>query len=240
MKILVNGASISAKPIAWPNQLKNKMECEIINISCPGTGYTYVHESTVEKLSKEKFDLVLVMWPETMVRADWQVGSIDQFDNNYWTSNHLKGIHEGMPQDNHVPENWISSQGYLVESFGKKKKSKEELDTISRLFVDYFSVVKYAELVQQSLIRVVSLQGVLKEMKIPYLFMTPGTLKKFDRYKNLYQLIDWSQFYTEQHLIDLATERGWTDPDNVNYPNEWAYTVYAEFLYTEIKSRGYV
>ena len=82
MRVLVNGASISAQPRGWQHHLQKSLACELTNLSIPGTGYDYVHDTTVVELAKQPYDLVLIMWPAIPTRTDWRVDNIAQFGSD--------------------------------------------------------------------------------------------------------------------------------------------------------------
>jgi hypothetical protein len=257
MKILVNGASISAQANGWPVQLQKKLNCELTNLSMPACGYTYVHETTVEQISREKFDLVLIMWPEVIMRMDWKINNPAEFDKQWWNSKTLSGIygtHENYNKSmlDHIPMDWIHSQGYLegrtsqLNRPGQSNivKHKEfynaNNDSISKLFESYYSVVKFPQFVYQGVIKMISLQGVLQSMNIPYVFMHLEPIKEHIRFKELYKLLDYTNFYNDVYLKKLAVEKGWIRSDNPNYPTDQAYDEFAGLLCQYLIKKKYV
>lgn len=58
MKILVSGASFSYGPKSWPELLR----ADVTNLSRMSAGNTYIVDTTVDELSKNLYNLVIIMW----------------------------------------------------------------------------------------------------------------------------------------------------------------------------------
>jgi hypothetical protein len=56
MKILVNGTSVNIGPTDRPAQLQKKLNCEIVNLSRGYAGNTYIHDSTLNEISRRSYD----------------------------------------------------------------------------------------------------------------------------------------------------------------------------------------
>ena len=87
MKILTNGACSVLGDVggAWPDVLAYYHGHEVTNIALRGSGFDYVLQSTIDAVSKNKYDLVLVMWPE-WDRVDVQLNNIQPYENFYHLS----------------------------------------------------------------------------------------------------------------------------------------------------------
>jgi hypothetical protein len=238
MKVLVNGASLSAGPWTWPYRLKELLNCDMTNLAIPAVGNTYVHESTVSELAKNKYDLVLVMWSEGVNRTEWRVDNVEQFDDQQWTSKNMAEIKLGHGNNDYdaIQKDWILSAGYLIGRY-QKKIPVEQQSTINQLFADYYSVVKNSQAVSHDLIRMISTQEVLKANNMPYLFLFGSKLKQVKRFEHLYAMINWENFYTEDNLADIAIRHPeWQTTEN-KYPTESGQQYYAEILAKYIKDR---
>lgn len=241
MTILVNGASISAVPNSWPVHLQTRLGRKIVNLSMPACGYTYVQETTIEYIANNHVDLVLIMWPEVISRIDYKVNIVNK--ESPWSSFHLGNIHDThagvdrtqLNPNPHIPRDWIHSQGYL-----ESVANRTEPDPVSQVFHDHYQVTKYAQLVYHGIIRMISLQGVLTSMNIPYVFMTLHPIKQQVRYAHLYKLLNFDNFYTDVYLYNLCKENNWLDPNNMNYPTTTGFGEFVDLLTEHLKKKSYV
>lgn len=240
MKILVNGASLSAGPWTWPYRVKEMLNCEMTNIALPAMGNTYIHESTVAELAKNKYDLVLIMWCDSIVRIDWKIDNVDKLEDKNWASQSLAGIKGPYHNDYEaVQKDWISSTGFLVEQYQKRLPREDQTD-LNQLFYDYYSVVKKPQLVFHDLIKMISLQGVLKSMNIPYVFMRSGPGVQHVDYTELYASLDNKHFYNEVYIKPLCYINGWMTDEEVPHPTEQGNVEFANHLVTYLKKKNYV
>ena len=241
MKVLVNGASLSAGPWTWPYRLKEMLNCDMTNLAIPAVGNTYVQESTVSELAKNKYDLVLIMWSEGVNRTEWRVDNVEQFDDQQWTSKNMAEIKLGHGNNDYdaIQKDWILSAGYLIDRY-QKKIPDEQQSTINQLFADYYSVVKNSQAVSHELIRMISLQGILKSMNIPYVFMFSSPISHHVKHLELYRLINWAEFYSDVHIKPLCRDNGWLTTDAVPYPNDTGNREFARLLLEYLKKKNYV
>lgn len=241
MKVLVNGASLSAGPWTWPYRLKEMLNCDMTNLAIPAVGNTYVHESTIDELSKNKYDLVLIMWSEGVNRAEWRVNDIAKFADQQWTSKNMAEIKLGSDNNDYaaIQKDWILSAGYLIDHYQKKIPVTEQSE-INQLFDDYYSVVKNPQAVFRELIQMISLQGVLKSLTIPYVFMFSKPIAHHVKYAELYNMIDWAEFYSDVHIKPLCGNNGWLTDDDTPYPNDQGNREFARLLIEHLKKKNYV
>jgi hypothetical protein len=231
MNILVNGASVSRGPDSWPYFLKELLGCELVNLAMAGCGNTYIHETTIGEISQRKYDLVLVMWAECG-RMDFRVDDISKFSDSLNTSIYQSAQNDWpskivypIDDQDHVEKNWIFSLGYLR---GTK-------DSVSEVFQSCHAVTGYKEILKSEYIRMISLQSVLKENNIPYLFMHWRPIRKFSRFEHLYNLIDWNNVYQEDCLEDIAQRNNWIAEDG-KHPTADGHRYYAKLLHQRITS----
>ena len=238
MRILVNGDSISAKKHGWPYQLQKLLNCELTNLSVPSCGYDYVHDTTIAELSKQPYDIVLIMWPAITVRTDWKVDDAIQFGSDAWTSTyHAQG-------NDRIESDWIFGGSHILDE--SQDIPVEQRSRISRLFADYYSVVKPPQLMQSSLLKIITLQSVLRATNTPYVFMMPSPTRPLPRFLHLYNMIVPDGFYDQEYLMsycvknNLMDSRDATNPGDVDYPSEAGHQAFAELLLQHLRAKSYV
>lgn len=233
MNVLVNGTSISRGDQSWPYCLQQSIgSANIVNLAQAGAGNTYIHESTVAEVAQRPYDLVLIQW--TYVdRVDVRVKDIQQFSDTEYTSLYQskqndwpgKIIHPINDQD-YVQKDWIFGCGYINE---RKDNS------LGRIFKEYYASTSFSEHMSASLIKIISLQNTLKALGIPYLFIEYRPMTQFDRFEELYKLIDWDNFSKTNYLFDIAKAQG--KLDDTLHPFIECHKTYAEQLYQELINR---
>lgn len=231
MKILVNGASISRGENTWPYYLQKQLDCELVNLALAGCGNTYIYESTVAELSRRSYDLVLIMWAE-FGRIDLRVDKIEQFadskntsvyqsQQNDWPS---KIIYPVNDQD-YVQKNWIFSLGHL----------QGQRDSVSTVVAPLHRLQSHSQLLEADITKIIGLQAVIKNLQVPYLFMHWKSLKKFNRFDQLYAMVNWDNFYTNTCLELIAKENNWLAADGI-HPGAEAHKFYANLIAQRIKN----
>lgn len=229
MNILVNGSSISRGPGSWPYHLQQDTNCDLVNLAVAGAGYTYIHETTVTALAERRYDLALIMWPESG-RLDFRVDYIDRFDDSKNTSKYQSSVNTwpekiklneqlGYDDQELVQKNWIFSLGHL----------QGQQDNVAHLFKSCHAFIKHEQILERELVQLISLQGVLKAQGTPYLFMFWQPFKRFDRFEKYYAMIDWSMVYTQDYLEDITKRNNWFSEDGV-HPSSSAHQRFAELI----------
>jgi hypothetical protein len=237
MNVLINGTSISRGEKSRPYYLKNcvKHKFDMINLAQAGAGNTYIHESIVEEIAQRSYDLVLIQW--TYVdRLDIRVKDIGKFSDSEYTTQYQsaqndwphKVIYPVNDQD-YVQKDWVFGCGYI---------NQRRNDSVGRVFKEYYAVTGFNEHMAASLIKIISLQNTLKTLGIPYLFLEYRPMARFDRFKKLYDLIDWSQFYNGQDLYTIASQRNALD--DTLHPSTECHEIYASNLYQDLVNRTYL
>lgn len=228
MNILVNGSSISRGPEAWPYRLQELTGCDIVNLAVAGSGYTYVFETTVTEISLRKYDRVLVMWPESG-RVDLRVKDINNFKDSTLTSAHQVTLNTwpgkiiGQIDDQDcVQKDWI---------FGRSRTVTGQLESssVGRLLEPIYRATEHAHILEAELIKIIALQGILKEQNLPYTFMFWQPFKRFDRFNHYYNMIDWNNVYTEDCLHSIVMRNNWRDSKDP-HPIQAAHQIFAEQL----------
>jgi hypothetical protein len=232
MNLLVNGASISRGPDSWPYYLQQMLDCNLVNLALAGCGNTYIHETTVGEIARRKYDLVLIMWAECG-RMDFRVDDISKFSDSKNTSQYQSAQNDWpekivvpINDQDYVEKNWIFSLGYM---------QGERTDSVSQVFRPCHGITTHKQILESEYIRMISLQGVLKQQGIPYLFMHWRPIKTLSRFDHLRNLVDWTRVYQDECLETIAHDNSWLASDGV-HPNAHAHKYYAELLYQRIIS----
>lgn len=234
MRILVNGCSFSRGPISWPYYLTNLTDItgkNIVNLACAGAGNTYIHETTTRILNKEKFDLVLIMWSE-IGRIDFQVESIDFFEKSTYTSKYQSSqndwpgkIINPINDQDYVEKNWV---------FGCSHINNDPI--LGKFFKNFYMHVGYKELVNQFIVKVISLQNTLKQLNIPYAFSFYQDY--IDQIKNC-ALIDWKKCIINDNISSIAERLNSYDTDGV-HPGLEANRVWADHVIKYLEKNDYI
>jgi len=233
MRLLVNGASNNVGPKAWPYQLQKILDCEITNLSIPGCGNDYIHESTINELGKQKYDLAIIMWPSIPLRSDWKVDNIHQFGSDAWTSVYHK---DSCPD---AEDDWIMGGSHIVDE--SMAVPTENRSSLSRLFADYYSVVKAPQLMRSSLIKMVGVYGVLKSLNIPFVFTYTAPMNSIQRFKHIEELMDKECFYDGEYMTPMCVRKGYYDPtDPMKHATEPGHIEFAGMMHEFLKRKGYV
>jgi hypothetical protein len=209
MRILVNGCSFSRGPISWPyylTGLTDKTGSNVVNLACAGAGNTYIHDTTMRILEKEKFDLVLIMW-SGIHRIDQQVEDNMLVDSPY-TSRYQKTqndwpekIVEPVNDQDFVEDNW---------SFGCGVLNGETSSELNRLFKEAYRTMGDEEFVNQFIVKIIGLQNTLKQLDIPYVFSFYQPY--IDKIKKS-TLIDWDNCVVNDNITNIAKRLNSYDED---------------------------
>ena len=226
MDILVNGSSMSRGAGSWPYYLQEKLGNNLVNLALGRSGNTYIHDSTIAELSQRSYDMVLIMWA-TEGRIDLRVADPTQFVDSDGTSAYQTSMND-WPDKQVFP---INDQDYIqkdwIFSFNRSKNWKT--DSVEKLFQPIHSLVKHEQYMESDLIKMISLQGVLKSLNIPYKFMFWWDFKRLPRFDQYYKMLDWSNIYTDISLEKIGKENNWYHEDGIHFNNQ-ANELYAQHL----------
>ena len=232
MKILVNGSSPARGPNSWPYLLEKHYDANLVNLSQAGAGNIYIADATIAELTKRNYDLVLIMWAD-LRRFDIKVANIDKFSDTIYTSKKQKTMNDWpekkiwpINDQDYVDDNWVFGCGYL--------NTKDS--SIVELFETYYQNTDITTQYFTSYCRVLALQGFLKSINQPYLFVSTRTFAKLQRFSYLYNALDFDYIVNEKTIFDFATQvNGW-EPDGI-HPSSEAHKLYADYLLTNIQQR---
>lgn len=233
MRLLVNGASNNVGPSAWPYKLQKLLDCELTNLSVPGCANDYVHDTTINELGKQQYDLVIIMWPSIPLRVDWKVDNVHQFGSDAWTSQFHK---DQCPE---AEDDWVMGGSHIVdESMEVPRENRSEL---SKKFADFYSVVKAPQLMRSALIKMVSVHGVLKSLNIPFVFTYTAPVNSIQRYRHIENMMDKDCFYDGEYMTPMCVRKGYFDPnDPMKHATEPGHIEYARLMYDYLKRKGHV
>jgi hypothetical protein len=113
------------------------------------------------------------------------------------------------------------------------------LDNPTPLIKDLFGYTKFTNSniqLSSSLIKIISLQNVLKSMNTPYRFMFYKGLVGTHRFPNLTKLIDLQNVITDPNLYSFARKNNWWDHAS-KHPTVDAHEAYADILVDYLKNQ---
>jgi len=227
--LLVNGCSFSRGPTAWPYHLNG---VNVTNLACAGAGNTYIHNSTISELSKRSYDFVAVMW-SGITRIDVRVNDIAQFKGSAYTSRY-QSTHNDWPSKKVWP---VNDQDYIEQDwvFGCGFINQEDTILKSKLFDQLYYYQDQPQLVQGLLIKMISLQSILKQMNIPYLFSYYMDYEtELRSCPELYTMLDKNNIYNIQNIYDITQANDWYDEDGI-HPGINAHQAWAQLIQPYIK-----
>jgi len=245
MKILVNGSSVSSghciwwpdpetgiwrhiQP-TWPARLEEKIKCDMVNLAVAGAGNTYIHDSTIDELSERSYDMVLIMWADYL-RTDYRVKWPGKFESLKYTSKTQSNTAHLPPElaikYQHICQDWIFSCNY--------QENNTDPD-LAKLFGHMIYTTPKLHL-HNTLLKIISLQGVLKSFDIPYRFMFYRPIPELNSFKKLNSLIDWDKFLPEPYLFLHAHSIGEWDQSTL-HPTPAGYNSYADIVAEYLKNQ---
>jgi hypothetical protein len=245
MKILVNGSSVSCGTIqtsiensklvefqaTWPYCIQRKTNCELTNLSLAGAGNTYIHETTVDQLSKQSYDLVLIMWADVLrhdmrVRKDKMSDFVGARATSAAQSKKNSLVKNKEKESELFQRNWIFS--------AQETGSDDYSSRIHNIWKGHNSYCGPREATFHSLIKIISLQSFLKATNVPYQFIFYRKPLWFSKYPELVNLVDWNNVYNNTYLYQLSRQNKWWES---HHPTNTAYDVYADQLLTHLQQQ---
>lgn len=225
MNILVNGSSVSHGLETWPQYLQQLTGHNITNLALAGAGNTYVSESTIAELAEKKYNLALIMWVEHN-RLDIKINDVENiFEDVKFTSLYQSQFTPDLVSRNAIQKDWVFSTAYL---------GKPPAENTNALFKGYYDYSDHNQRIFSSLIKIISLQSVLKTLNIPYIFMSFKPMVGLHRFPHLYGMLDWANIDRECFLHTLAVKnKMWNNEEH--HPTAKAHQMYAEYLVQRIQ-----
>jgi hypothetical protein len=206
-RVLVNGCSFSRGPIAWPYFLQEKLNFDLVNLAVSSAGNKYIHDTTVAELSKSRYDFVIIMW-SGLDRVDVPVEDIQLFDRCNTTS-FAQSLKNDWPEKKIYPNN---DQDLVEKNWVFVYPSKKPLADMK--FAEFVKYQSHQIHVQQSLIQMISLQSILKQLNIPYVFsFYMDYVNQLKKEKSLYDLLDWENICCTDNLYTISRQINSYDVD---------------------------
>jgi hypothetical protein len=233
--VLVNGCSFSRGPESWPYYLQKNLNCNLVNLSQAGAGNLYIHNSTISELSRRSYDLVIIMW-SGLERVDMQVEDISLFDQTVCTSYSQSKLND-WPEKNVYP---INDQDYVEKNWVFSCNGHDAYLKSIKFADTNYRYVGRDQAIQQSLMHMISLQSILKQMKIPYLFTFYNDYITEIKNNFLFQQLDSDNMYTDQNINVMAKRNNSFSqvdhpdiPANARHPGGKIHKMWADLI--EIK-----
>ena len=227
-KLLVNGCSFSRGPDSWPYFLSGY---DVVNLAQSGSGNTYIHETTIAELSKRSYDFVIVMWTG-IHRVDFKVADINVFSQSTYTSQYQHQQNDWKEKiviptndQDYVEKDWVFGCGHI---------NGDPVITQSKIFEQVYKHVDSSQFAYGLLIKMISMQNVLKQMRIPYLFTFYQDYEQSLKIHSvLYSALDHSRIYNRDNIYTITKTNNWFDTDNL-HPGMLAHQTWAKLLQHKI------
>ena len=197
-RVLVNGCSFSRGPTAWPYHLQQTLSFELTNLAVASAGNRYIHDTTIAELANNNYDFVAVMW-SGLERTDIPVEDISQF-NRCTTTSFTQSLKNDWPEKKIHP---VNDQDLVEKNWVFVYPSQTQLKDLQFAeFVKYQNLDIYRK---QSLIHMISLQSVLLQLNIPYVFcFYMDYVDQLKLEKNLSSLLKWQNICTTDNLYNIS------------------------------------
>lgn len=231
-RVLVNGCSFSRGPIAWPYSLQEKLNFDLVNLAVSSAGNKYIHDTTVAELSKSAYDFVIIMW-SGLDRVDIPVEDIKAFDQCNTTS-FAQSLKNDWPEKKIHP---VNDQDLVEKNWVFVYPSKKLLNDIK--FAEFVKYQDHQIHVQQSLIQMISLQAILKQLNVPYIFsFYMDYVDQLKTEKSLCDLLLWENICCTNNLYTISQKINSYDSDGlhpgIEANQQWADTL-IEFINAKTK-----
>lgn len=232
MKILVNGPSPARGPGSWPYVMAQHYQADLVNLSQAGAGNIYIADSTISELSQRKYDFVAIMWAD-LRRFDIKVSNIDVFNDTIYTAKHQKSMNDWpdkivtpINDQDYVDDKWVFGCGYLNTTD----------PSIVSLFESYYKHTDTKSQYFTSYCRMLSLQGFLKSINQPYMFVGTRKLAPLASMMHLYQQLDFDHVINDRSVFDFARELNSWEHDKI-HPASAAHEAYWKYLAAAIEKK---
>lgn len=172
MKVLVNGScfnrgGIHGEEPGWVDLLSDQTAFEIDNYSMRSAGIDYTVESTVAILTKQKYDAVIIVWPQ-IYKVDLKTVDPMNFPDHertsYYISRQIERASLINPTRQHIDhlqfdQHWVFNQYPSI-------RTKNIIDT----WYSFLLYTDHKQVFTENLLKIYMLQQHLKSLDIPFLF----------------------------------------------------------------------
>lgn len=232
-RVLVNGCSFSRGPNSWPYQLQEACKFDLVNLAQGAAGNLYIHNATIAELAKREYDFVMIMW-SGLERVDIQVNDISLLDHILYTSDKQSKLND-WPEKIIIP---VNDQDYVEKNWVFVCTYQELALRRLNFCQTNYKYQSLQEHLTQSLIHMISLQSILKQLNIPYVFSYYQNYQKLLKQHYLYKLLDTSKICDSQNIWDITVANKWKD--HTDHPNPQAHAAWADVLKTFIDENIHV
>jgi hypothetical protein len=200
-----------------------------VNLALSAAGNKYIHDATVTELSKRSYDYVFVMW-SGLQRNDMQVGDIGLFEDAVTSK---RQVLENDWEDKIV---WpVNDQDYVEQDWVFIGLENPCIKRIK--FAEYIKYRNKKNEVRQSLLYMITLQAVLKERGIPYVFSFFADYSTdLQKEQELYNMLDFSNICTDDNISTIAERINSYDVDGY-HPGVEANQAWAQQLIEFINAK---
>ena len=227
-KLLVNGCSFSRGPNSWPYFLSGY---DIVDLAQSAAGNTYIHETTVAELTRRSYDFVVIMW-SGIHRVDFKVSDISLFSQSTYTSQYQYQTNDWKEKivvpindQDYVEKDWVFGCGHIT---------KDTVIRESKIFEQIYRHLDESQFVYGLLIKMISLQNILKQMRTPYLFTFYQDYEQILKlHPTLYGALDQTRIYNKENIYNITQKNNWFDTDNI-HPGPLAHQTWAELIQPKI------
>jgi hypothetical protein len=164
------------------------------------------------------------MW-SGLDRIDIKIDNIKQFGDSPRTS-YYQSTQNDWPGKKIFP---INDQDYVEKDwlFGCSFLNRDDALIKTKLFGQFNYHQNRQQMIQGLLIKMISLQSVLKQMGIPYLFSYYMDYEtELQNCSELYAMLDKTNIYNVQNIYNIAKTHNWYDTDDshpgIDAHQEWA------------------
>ena len=212
MNILVNGSCFCrggfyGEEIGWVDIIQERTKYNIDNFSLRGAGYNYTLETTVNILKKQKYDAVIILWPQ-LFRQSIKISDTEKFPKKEKTSfeiiertkrankilhSHVKSIK--LIDTTLFEKNWV---------FNDYPTSKPKWLLEDEPWFNFLRYTDYRTLSISNLLQVYTLQQYLKSLDMPFLFYFGKRSRFALEYQREHQIFDESVVDLTNNFVNIS------------------------------------
>jgi hypothetical protein len=212
MNILVNGSCFCrggffGEEIGWVDIIQERLKCNIDNFSLRGAGYNYVSETTVNILKKQKYDAVVILWPQ-LYRVSVKTSNLETFPKKEKTSYsvinqteratkianvHSKSVNIIDPKM--FEEDWV---------FNNYPTLKPKWLVSDEPWFDFLKYTDYKTVATSNLLQAYTLQQYLKSLDMPFLFYFGKRSRFALEYQREHQIFDESAVDLTNNFVNTS------------------------------------
>lgn len=204
MNILVNGSCFNRGGLhgehpGWVDLFQECSGHDVDNFSLRGAGYTYTLETTINILSRKRYDAVIIVWPQ-LYKTDIRISNSENFPLKEKTSDYVSKQTErasniaGIKNVDHrkFEKNWVFNNTATLHSEPHPEWFK------------FLNHIDYKTMAESNLLKVYILQQFLKSLNIPFLFYFGKRSILALNYQKENQLFDESVVDMKNNFVNVC------------------------------------